>query len=91
MVELPQWLIDKEKAVEELLEQDKFLAKHHVLAGRIFTEVIGDDRAMYIITREYKNKVRLKLVPGCEYVVPMIGQESTVDKSYALRGVHSYG
>jgi len=56
------------------------------IIGRYIDEPIADGKAIYLITNEYKNKVKIKVVTGLgdDWRVPYWGDVATIDKDYAL-------
>jgi hypothetical protein len=87
---LAKWLKERERLYDELEKQDRIIKQAGGIVGRYISEVECDGYAIYIITREYKTKVKIEHWPGSEdYYVPYWGEKATIDKSYAIDSLKS--
>lgn len=76
----------KQLALEDAKAKDLGL-----LVGRYIDEPIADGKAIYKIIKENKKTVRIKVVTGIgdDWTIPCWGKETTIDKDYAIRKLHS--
>lgn len=74
-----------DKNWEDLRRQDRIAKQAGILLGRYIQEPYADSHAVYVITHEYKHKVKIKVVTGIgdDWVIPYWGEETTIEKDYA--------
>lgn len=85
-----QVLTDKwQTNFQKLNEKDLALKKANKLVGRYIKEQFADGYAFYEITKETKTKVGIKVIVniGDDWVIPYWGQETMIDKNYALNNI----
>jgi hypothetical protein len=81
-------IAEMEQRHKTMVENDQLSRKAGILVGRYIKEQYADGYAFYEITREYKNKVRIKWLDiYVGWVIPYWGKEATIDKAYALRDI----
>lgn len=75
---------------EALMEQeDKDAKDEGKLVNRYIREHYADGYAFYKIIRENKNTVRIRVVTeiGDDWSIPYWGEETTIDKEYAISNI----
>lgn len=82
---LKRWETNREK----MQQKDKEAKEKGVLKGRYIREPYADGYAFYEIIRENKNTVRIRVVKGIgdDWVIPYWGEETSIDKEYALQNL----
>jgi len=79
------WESNKKKVEEK----DEVAKKEGLLVGRYIKEPSADGFAVYEIIRENKKSVRIRVVTGIgdDWILPMWGEEATVNKDYATLNI----
>lgn len=77
------------KNFKKLEAQDLIARAKGQLVGRYIQEPYADGYAYYVITKETKTKVHLKVVSdiGDDWVIPYWGNGAMMDKSYAMNNI----
>lgn len=78
-----QW--DANRQVLE--EQDRKAKEQGTLVGRLIREAYADSYACYVVIKENKKTVRIKVTKGVgdDWIIPYWGEETTIDKDYAIK------
>ncbi|WP_121616692.1 hypothetical protein [Virgibacillus halodenitrificans] len=78
-----------ESNFQKVVKTDKQSKEQGKLVGRFIREPFADNYAFYRIIRENNKSVRIKLVTdiGDDYCIPYWGEETTIDKDYALKNI----
>lgn len=78
-----------EQNFQAMREKDQESKTQGMLKGRYLREPYADSYAYYEIIRENKKSVRVRVVTeiGDDWVLPLFGEETTVDKEYAMRNI----
>jgi len=73
----------------KLQECDKTAKEKGELVGRYIDEPFADGKAIYQIIKENKKTVRIRVCTGLgdDWVIPYWGEETTIDKEYAVKKV----
>lgn len=85
-----QKILDKwERNFQKVIERDQQAKEQGKLVGRFIREPFADNYAFYQIIRENKKTVRIKVITdiGDDYRIPYWGDETTIDKDYALQNI----
>lgn len=79
-----QWLEMVEKNKQKMIEKDLKAKEKGILKGRYLEEPYADGYAYYEIIRENKKSVRIRVIKniGDDWVLPLFGEEATVDIGY---------
>lgn len=87
--DVSKWLKEADDNFKALEEQDKKARRSGTLVGRYIQEQYADGYAFYVITKENKKSVRIHVVSGLgdDWVIPYWGEETSVDKQYALQSI----
>lgn len=74
---------------ESLKRQDQKAKDAGKLVGRYIDESVADGAAYYVIVADGPSTVRIRLVTGVgdDYRIPYWGEETTIEKEYALRKI----
>lgn len=74
---------------QKVIDKDQQAKKQGKLVGRFVREPHADNYAYYRIIRENKATVRIKVITdiGDDYRIPYWGEETTIDKEYALKNI----
>lgn len=74
---------------ERLQQCDKEAKEKGELAGRYIDEPFADGKAIYQIIRVNKKTVRIRVCTGLgdDWIIPYWGEETSIDKTYALNKV----
>lgn len=74
---------------EALEECDRKAKARGELKGRYIAEPYADGKAVYQIIREDKKTVRIRVCTGLgdDWVLPYWGEETSIDKNYAIQRI----
>ncbi len=88
-MDVNKWLEEIEKNQKEMRDRDQESKAKGILKGRYIREPYADNYAFYEIIRENKKTVRIRVITGIgdDWVLPMFGEEATVDKDYAINNI----
>ena len=83
------WLKQINENLRKLQKEDQLAKKKGQLVGRYIQESYADGHAVYKIVKEFKNKVRIRVVTGIgdDWRIPYWGEEATIDKKYAVESI----
>ena len=75
---------------KKLQKQDEMAKEVNRLVGRYIDEPWADGKAFYVIVKENKKSVRIRVVTGIgdDWVIPYWGEETTIEKSYAIQRIN---
>lgn len=88
----PDYGVSDIKYNEDQLEKiDNEAKEKGILIGRYIKEPMADGYAIYQIIKELKTKVKIVLCTGLgdDYVLPCWGEETNIDKDYAITSIKS--
>jgi hypothetical protein len=83
------FLADTDRNFKALEEQDAKAKEAGKLVGRFIQEPFADSFAYYVIVKENKVTVRIRVCTGLgdDWVIPYWGEETTIKKDYAEMSV----
>lgn len=87
--ETSKWLAEMDAKWENLRSGDAEAKKSGRLVGRYIAEPFADGKAIYVIVKESKTRVRIRVVTGIgdDWRIPYWGDEASIDKGYALHNI----
>ena len=80
---------EMDKNFKNLVEIDLKSKESGTLVGRLIKEPFADGYAFYQITKETKNKCKIRVCTGIgdDWIIPYWGAESTIDKDYIVKSI----